>query len=129
MRDAGYFTVNVVDFPAAFDFRGTGKTDWNFTYEGKRFDSDQWSDLKTHQPFLAQVNFQETHRAFHAPKRADPAKVVIPPYYPDHPVTREDWAKYLDAASELDRKIGLILKQLDAEAQKLLGISLEGSVG
>ena len=64
---------------------------------------------------MAQINFQETHRAFRAPPHADPAKVVIPPYYPDHPVTREDWAKYLDAATELDRKIGLILKQLEAD--------------
>ncbi len=61
------------------------------------------------------MNFQETHRAFHAPKRADPAKVVIPPYYPDHPVTRQDWAQYLDSASELDRKVGRILGQLEAD--------------
>ena len=40
---------------------------------------------------------------------------MIPPYYPDHPVTREDWAKYLDAATELDRKVGLILEQLEAD--------------
>ena len=101
--------------PPHFGFTGTGKTDWNFTYDGKPFDSDRWGDLKTHQPFFAQINFQETHRTFHAPKHADPAKVVIPPYYPDHPVTREDWAKYLDAATELDRKVGLILKQLEAD--------------
>src|SRR4051794_25695891 len=115
MRDSGYFTANLRQLPETFGFNGTGKTDWNFTYEGQPFDSDRWDDLKTHQPFLAQINFQETHRAFHAPKHADPAKVVIPPYYPDHPVTRQDWAKYLDAATELDRKIGLILKQLDAD--------------
>src|SRR5439155_14967163 len=96
-------------------FAGTAKTDWNFTYFGKPFDSDRWEDLKAHQPFFAQVNFKETHRAFVSPKRADPAKVEIPPYYPDHPVTRTDWAKYLDAATELDRKIGLILTQLDAD--------------
>ena len=101
--------------PPPFGFSGTGKTDWNFTHDGKPFDSDRWADLKPHQPFFAQVNFQETHRPFHAPKRADPAKVVIPPYYPDHPVTRRDWAEYLDAASELDRKVGLILEQLDAD--------------
>lgn len=115
MRDAGYFTANIRELPADFGFRGSGKTDWNFTYEGQPFDSDKWADLKTHQPFYAQVNFQETHRAFRAPPHADPAKVTIPPYYPDHPVTREDWAKYLDAATELDRKIGLILKQLEAD--------------
>jgi N-sulfoglucosamine sulfohydrolase len=115
MRDAGYFTANLRELPKHFEFSGSGKTDWNFTYEGKPFDSDRWDDLQTHQPFLAQINFQETHRAFHAPKHADPAKVVIPPYYPDHPVTREDWAKYLDAATEVDRKVGLILKQLDTD--------------
>jgi arylsulfatase A-like enzyme len=115
LRDAGYFTANVVTFPDHFGFKGTGKTDWNFTYEGKPFDSADWSDLKGHQPFYAQVNFHETHRPYKAPKRADPAKVVFPPYYPDHAVTREDWAAYLDSATELDRKIGLILKQLEAD--------------
>jgi len=115
LRDADYFTANIRELPESFGFRGSGKTDWNFTYEGQPFDSDKWSDLKGHQPFCAQVNFQETHRTFHAPRHADPAKVEIPPYYPDHPVTREDWAKYLDAATELDRKIGLILKQLEAD--------------
>jgi arylsulfatase A-like enzyme len=115
LRDAGYFTANLRELPAELGFRGSGKTDWNFTYEGQPFDSDKWSDLKTHQPFFAQINFQETHRTFRAPQHADPAAVDIPPYYPDHPVTREDWAKYLDSATELDRKIGLVLKQLEAD--------------
>ncbi len=115
MRDAGYLTANIRVFPAALGFRGSGKTDWNFTYPAQPFDSDQWSDLKGRQPFMAQVNFQETHRTFHGPKRADPAKVVLPPIYPDHPVTREDWAAYLDDASELDRKIGLVLRQLETD--------------
>ncbi len=115
LREAGYFTANVRQFPASFDFKGTGKTDWNFKYAGKPFDSDAWTDLKTHQPFYAQVNFQQTHREFAGPKKADPAKVELPPYYPDHPVVREDWARYLDAAMELDRRVGVILQQLEAE--------------
>lgn len=136
MRDAGYFTANVREFAAPIAFKGTGKTDWNFTYVGgtsaaspeggsnedlrssslpSPFDSDKWVDLKSHQPFYAQVNFQETHRKFHAPKRADPAKVELPPYYPDHPVARADWAEYLDSATELDRKVGLVLKQLEKD--------------
>ncbi|MCS6859405.1 MAG: sulfatase [Abditibacteriales bacterium] len=115
MRDAGYFTANIRTFPQGVGFNGTGKTDWNFLYEGEPFDSDRWEDLKAHQPFFAQVNFRETHRAFTSPRRADPAKVEIPPYYPDHPVTREDWAKYLDAASELDEKVGRVLRQLESD--------------
>ena len=70
-------------FPSRFGFRGTGKTDWNFTMRASRSTRTSWTDLKAHQPFFAQINFQETHRAFHAPAKADPAKVVIPPYYPD----------------------------------------------
>ncbi len=115
MRDAGYFTANLVQMPGSFHFKGTGKTDWNFTPPAKPFDSAKWNDLAGHQPFFAQINFHETHRKFNGPEKADPAKVALPPYYPDHPVARADWARYLDAASELDRKIGLILAQLEKD--------------
>lgn len=112
LRDAEYFTANVVKLPDELGFKGTGKTDCNFTYAGKPFDSANWSDLKLHQPFYAQINFHETHRAYNAPLKADPAKVVLPPYYPDHAAVRKDWAAYLDSESELDRKVGLVLQQL-----------------
>lgn len=120
LRDAGYFTANVRKIAPGLN--GTGKTDWNFDYDGKPFDSDQWSDLKNHQPFYAQVNFSEAHRGGAWPEArktlkqlADPDKVVIPPYYPDHPLTRDDWANYLDSITNLDRKIGLILDKLRAD--------------
>lgn len=115
LRDAGYFTANLVELPAELGFKGTGKTDWNFAYQGKPFEGSRWNELKEHQPFYAQINFHETHRKFQAPAKTDPAKVALPPYYPDHPVARADWAQYLDAAQELDRKIGLILAQLDRD--------------
>ncbi len=114
-RNLNYFTADLITMPAEFKFRGEGKTDWNFFYPGKPFDSTRWDDLKPHQPFYAQINFQETHRAFKAPKHADRSKLFLPPIYPDHPVAREDWGKYLDAATELDRKIGLIIAQLKKE--------------
>lgn len=125
LRPAGYFTANIRAFPAPITFRGASKTDWNFYYPGKPFDSDQWADLKLHQPFYAQINFSETHRdakstiasgrAFRGPRRADPAKVVIPPYYPDCPEVRADWANYLDDASALDVKIGEVLALLERD--------------
>ena len=113
LREAGYFTANLQQLPLSF--KGTGKTDWNFQVESKQFDSNRWADLKANQPFYAQINFHETHRDFNGEKKADPAKVEIPPYYPDHAITRRDWADYLDAASELDRKIGLILNKLEKD--------------
>jgi arylsulfatase A-like enzyme len=112
MRDAGYFTANLRELPPGCGFKGTGKTDWNFSMPERPFDSASWKDLRGNRPFFAQVNFHETHRAFNGAKRADPGKVEIPPYEPDHPVTRRDRAAYLDAASELDRKIGLLLDRL-----------------
>lgn len=115
MRRAGYFTANLRQLPPTIGFGGNGKTDWNFAYPDRPFDSDRWADLKANQPFFAQINFHETHRPFRAPLRADPARVELPPWTPDHPVARADWAKYLDAASELDRKVGLVLKQLEAD--------------
>lgn len=115
MRGQGYFTANLKQLPESCGFKGSGKTDWNFKVDGPLFDSDQWSELPSHQPFYAQINFNETHRAYTAPKKADPSKVEIPPYYPDHPVTRQDWGQYLDEATELDRKIGLVLAALGKE--------------
>lgn len=115
LRQAGYFTANVVNLPQDLGFKGTGKTDWNFKPGGKPFDSANWSDLKAHQPFYAQINFHETHRKFTAPAKADPTKVKLPPFYPDTAVTRADWAQYLDSATELDRKVGLVLQQLEKD--------------
>jgi N-sulfoglucosamine sulfohydrolase len=129
LRDAGYFTANIrqlSDDPKETFYRGTGKTDWNFTYKdvhGNRpFDSGLWSDLKDNQPFYAQVNFPETHRGRawnnahkHIDKPANPDHVVVPPYYPDHPLVREDWAQYLNAVMALDKKVGSVLDRLDED--------------
>ncbi|WP_395719036.1 sulfatase [Prosthecobacter sp.] len=112
MRESGYFTANVKELPQEAGFKGSAKTDWNFQPPIKAFDSANWDDLRSHQPFYAQINFQETHRTFHGEAHADPAKVEVPPYYPDHEVTRQDWAQYLDAATALDKKIGKIMELL-----------------
>ena len=123
LRDAGYLTANIVDLTGDDDetyFRGTGKTDWNFHYEGQPFDTDRWSDLAAGEPFYAQVNFPETHRGVewdtaheYVERRADPAAVRMPPYYPDHPEARRDWAQYLNAVMSLDRKVGFVLDRLE----------------
>lgn len=113
LRRAGYFTANVRT--VAPGVSGTGKTDWAFRYPGEPFDSDRWEELKGRQPFYAQVNFSEAHRPFTSPRRTDPAVVDLPPYYPDHPVTRDDWARYLDDVAELDRRVGLVLERLERE--------------
>ncbi len=117
LREAGYFTANVVQLPASAGFRGTGKTDWNFCHDSKPYDSTKWNDLKSHQPFYAQVNFQETHRIYKkaAQNPTDSAKLSLPPYLPDHPVAREDWALYHDSMMALDAKVGVVLDLLEKD--------------
>ncbi|MDO8540856.1 MAG: sulfatase [Opitutaceae bacterium] len=115
-QDAGYYSANIRQFPAAMGIQGSGKTDWNFIPATRTsFQGDSWSELKAHQPFYAQVNFQETHRAFRGDGATDPKSVKLPPYYPDHPVIRKDYADYLDSAKRLDGKVGKIIAQLERE--------------
>ncbi len=111
-RDVGYFTANIKRITNTL--KGAGKTDFNFKVE-KPFDGDDWDQLKSSQPFFAEINFPEAHRKFKKldENPTDPADVVLPPYYPDHPITREDWALYLDTIGHLDRKVGAVLKKLE----------------
>jgi arylsulfatase A-like enzyme len=113
-REAGYHTSNVLT-PAP-GVKGAGKNDFNFTVQNP-FDGTDWNQREPDQPFYAQVNFSETHRPFRRfPENpVDPAKVELPPYYPDHPAIREDWAMYLDTAQHLDVKVGKVLQRLEDE--------------
>lgn len=93
------------------------------------FEMTEWETLKARQPFYAQVNLPTVERSIRGwtgsekspwngqthPAKIDPAKVTVPPYYPDHPVTRQDWAGYLDAVNGMDARAGEILAQLDAD--------------
>lgn len=113
-RDRGYFTANVTT--AAPGVKGTGKTDFNFAVD-RPFDGNDWVQREPGQPFFAHVNFPETHRNFEPdPARpVDPDSVDLPPYYPDHPAVREDWALYLESIQNLDRKVGAVLRRLEED--------------
>ena len=107
LKDAGYYTVNLRDEESGIG--GSGKDDFNFSVPGKAWDSARWADLAAHQPFYAQISYNTTHRMgrrpdipSRIPRPTDPEKVQIPPYYPDHEITRRDWAKYLDSVQEMD---------------------------
>ena len=111
-RDAGYFTCNSPGPP----FDKPGKTDFNFQRDAL-FDGIDWSARAPGQPFYAQNNITDTHRNFTPDPDCpiDPAAVELPPYYPDHPLVRKDWAMYLESIQVFDRKVGQVLRRLEEE--------------
>ncbi|MHC4889138.1 MAG: sulfatase-like hydrolase/transferase [Planctomycetota bacterium] len=119
LRGPGYFTANVKT--AAPGVRGSGKTDFNFQFKNA-FDGSDWNQRKPGQPFFAQLSISVTHRGKHwknlhekLENPVDPAEVKLPPYYPDHPIARQDWATYLNSIQLMDQYVGKILKRLDDE--------------
>ena len=111
-REAGYFTCNSPGPP----YNRPGKTDFNFQRENP-FDGVDWRERAEGQPFYAQINIPDTHRVFKPDPGhpISPDDVALPPYYPDHPLVRKDWALYLESIQILDRKVGQILQRLDDE--------------
>lgn len=112
MRENGYFTGNIKGVCDT----GQGKDDWMFKTDQKKWDTHSWGELIRHQPFFAQIHFSESHRKFEKPSpKIRQNQMQIPPYYPDHPVTRNDWAGYLSSVSKVDNHVGNILKKLDSD--------------
>ena len=75
-----------------------------------------WRKRRPGQPFFAVFNSTISHESKlrTRPHRAihDPAKATVPPYHPDTPEVRQDWAQYYDRITEMDHEVGRILQQL-----------------
>lgn len=111
-RQAGYWVCNMGS-PDGKAKRA--KTDYNFQH-GELFDGMDWAGRKEGQPFFAQLQIKEPHRDFVQDTHPTRWKEIeVPPIYPDHEITRRDWANYLASIEVLDRKVGEVLQRLDRE--------------
>ncbi len=111
-REAGYFVTNAT---ASAELEKHGKTDYNFEFDAREmFDGTDWRDRAEGQPFFSQVQIFQPHRPFETSEKSGDG-LAIPPFYPDHPVTRKDWADYLASIELLDEKVGIILDRLEAD--------------
>lgn len=130
LADAGYHTANITHIGERVV--GTGKLDLNFVNEGAVYAGKEWSELKQKQPFFAQINMPEAEYDIYDRKSAEKPRVkwvgeewhpqvatagnvTPPPYYPDHPVVRQEWARYLNSVTGTDVRIGWILDQLEKD--------------
>jgi uncharacterized sulfatase len=113
MQEAGYFVSNGNGEREAG--KRLAKSHSNWEYDAREFfDGNDWTQRAEGQPFFAQVQFKEPHRAFVKAEKEYP-NAPLPPYYPQHPVTTADWAWYLASIEVLDQKVGALLDRLDEE--------------
>ena len=132
LRDAGYRTSNVCTIGDRTV--GTGKLDLNFVREGPIYDDGaaDWSPAAAHRPFFAVVNALESEYDIYDRQTARkprvewvgerehepiarPDDVEPPPYYPEHPTVRAEWARHLNSVSGMDRRFGVVLDRLRAD--------------
>ena len=121
---AGYYTCNG-DYPVKS--KSIGKTDYNFDWDSKIYDGNNWAGRKPGQPFFAQIqlwggkNRNDNGRWYREVaakalgKLTQPEDVDLPPYYPRDPLLLEDLAQYLDCIRYCDKQVGEILQRLESE--------------
>jgi N-sulfoglucosamine sulfohydrolase len=106
-RDAGAFT--------ALGCGLSKKIDLNFKFPTKEiYVGSDWTERQPGQSFFAHTTILDTHRKWkHDPGHLiDPAKVTLPAWYPDTPLTRADWAMGLESAQIDDRHFGELVARL-----------------
>ncbi len=119
LRQAGYYCTN------------NSKEDYQFTTPENTWDESSseahWKNRPERgQPFFAVFNYNGCHesgiandakyeRVTEGLDRHDRDLVSgsLPPYYPDTPVTREDWGRYYDVMTAMDRWVGEHLAALE----------------
>ena len=111
LREAGYYCTN------------NSKEDYNMPKpDGVWDESSREAHYKNRaegQPFFAIFNFTTSHESSihksiaNEELRHDPSKMKLPPYHPDTPEMRHDWAQYYDKIEDMDGKVGEVLKELE----------------
>ncbi len=110
LRDAGYYACN------------NSKTDYNL----RPYQSQAWNQMTKgdyarrakDQPFFAVYNLGDSHESsLHKPldRKVDVAGITIPPYHPNTPEIRRNWAMYHKIIAEMDHNVGKLLRRLNDE--------------
>ncbi len=109
MREAGYFCTN----NAKEDYNLSKPEDvWNDSSK-----KGHWNKRADGQPFFAIFNHEDSHESRIRAKPHtlvhDMAGVTVPPYQPDTPEVRHDWAQYYDNLTTVDGRVAGRLKEIE----------------
>ena len=135
LREAGYFCTN--NSKQDYQFKtpkdtwdeSSGKAHWR-----KRLTNKKKGDIAKAKaagepieaPFFAVFNYTGCHesgitseskhksvtKVLTDDQRQDPAKLTLPPYYPDTPIVREDWKRNYENITAMDHWAGEMIQQL-----------------
>jgi arylsulfatase A-like enzyme len=125
LRRAGYytFTNRKLDYQFSTYAPGSGP----FTIWDAELPEPEWAGREAGQPFFGLVNLPQTHESQLFDKNVaankqkgltrvvNPENVQVPPYYPDTPVVREYIARQYDNIYIMDKYVGSLLAQLEAD--------------
>ncbi|NQT88780.1 sulfatase, partial [bacterium] len=106
LRKAGYYCTN------------SSKTDYNFSAPKGAWDESgkkaTWKKRPKAAPFFAVFNYTGTHESRIRGGGGDAPKLsTLPPYYPDTPVTRADWASNYRNIKNMDTWVAGHLRALE----------------
>ncbi len=111
LRDAGYYATN------------RHKEDYNVSGDPDIWDESSrqahYRNRPEGKPFFAVFNLHESHEARIRDRTAlphhDPDTIPVPPYHPDTPEVRRDWAQYYHSVTRVDEQVGNLLAELEAD--------------
>ena len=118
LREAGYYCTN------------NSKQDYQFKTPSGTWDVSNakahWKNRPKDKPFFAVFNYGGCHESGIAsegkyktvtkglkPHDRDVVVKSLPPYYPDTPIVRDDWGRYYDVITAMDRWVAEKLEELD----------------
>ena len=123
IRDAGYYCTN------------NSKTDYNSNFENEKHSlwdevskNAHWKNRPDDKPFFSVFNIGVTHESQLSKKavngyiergqideetRIKPEDIDLPPYHPDLPAIRKDWARFHDLITLMDEQVGQRIYELD----------------